>query len=261
MAGKSESKKDNSDKEDKTTKASSSDQSKSKSQSADSELADTQNIDSLLDLLQGDLSSIDAAAGLEVVDQWYSVLHKAKDAESKELADSLKELKQLLKGGKASGHEVGEALIHVGDRTMDIAADSDKELKATLQTLGKQLGKVGNSLCKAEDQENIDSIHTLTEALDEDLESIDMEAATAAIDEWYGILHKLEDKHSQKIADNLKQLKQSLKSGKGKKTDLAKALATLGEQTVEVATEAPRGIKGAVQRLGKRLNKISKTIE
>lgn len=255
MSGKSESK------EDKTTKASNSETSKSKSQSEDSQTTDTPNLDSLLEFLQGDLSTIDAAAGLKAVDEWYNALHKSKDKDSKELADSLKELKQLLKGGKASGHEVGEALIHVGDRTMDVATDSDKEVKATLQKLGKHLTKVGNSLGKAEDQENIDSINTLTEALDEELESVEMEAATAAIDHWYGVLHKSDDKHSQKIADNLKKLKQSLKPSKGKKTDLAEVLAELGEQTIEAAAEAPRGIKGAVQRLGKRLNKISKAIE
>ncbi len=233
------------------------DTSKSKSQ----ETTDNQNVDSLLELLQGDLSSIDPTAGLETVDEWYNILHKSSGFESKELANSLKELKQLLKGGKASGHEIGEALIHVGDRTMDVAVDSDNQLKATLRKLGKQLAKVGNSLGKAEDQENIDSINTLTEALDEDLESVDMDVATAAIDQWYAILHKAEDKHSQQIADNLKKLKQSLKSSKGKKTDLGEVLAQLGEQTLEAAAEAPRGIKGAVQRLGKRLNKISKAIE
>ncbi|WP_009631779.1 hypothetical protein [Synechocystis sp. PCC 7509] len=241
MAGKADSKQDT---------------SKTKSQ----ETTDTPNLDSLLELLQGDLSSIDATAGLEAVDEWYSLLHKSKDKDSKELADSLKELKQLLKGGKASGHEIGEALIHVGDRTMDIASDSDNEVKAILQKLGKHLTKVGNSLGKAEDQENIDSINTLTESLDE-LKSVEMDAATAAIDHWYGILHKSDDKHSQKIADNLKKLKQSLKPSKGKKTDLGEVLAELGEQTIEAAAEAPRGIKGAVQRLGKRLNKISKAIE
>ncbi len=246
MAGKADSKQDT---------------SKSKSSSANGETASNQNLDSLLELLQGDLSSIDPAAGLEAVDEWYNTLHKSKDKDSKELADSLKELKQLLKGGKASGHEIGEALIHVGDRTMDVASDSDKELKATLQKLGKQLTKVGNSLGKAEDQENIDSINTLTEALDEDLESVDMDAATAAIDLWYGILHKSDDKTSQKIADNLKKLKQLLKPSKTKKTDLGEILAELGEQTIEAASEAPRGIKGAVQRLGKRLSKISKAID
>ena len=236
-------------------------QDTSKSKAQNSETTDNQNLDSLLELLQGDLSSIDPAAGLETIDEWYGILNKSKDKDSKELADSLKELKQLLKGGKASGHEVGEALIHVGDRTMDVAADSDKEAKATLRKLGKQLAKVGNSLGKAEAHENVETINTLTEALDDDLASVDMGAATTAIDHWYDILHKAEDKHSQKIADNLKKLKESLKSGKGKKADFAKVLAQLGEQTTEAAAEAPRGIKGAVQRLGKRLSKISKDLE
>lgn len=73
-------------------------------------------------------------------------------------------------------------------------------------------------------------------------------------------MHKSEDKGASQIADSLKQLKKSIKSNKGKSADIAKLLAQLGEQTIEAAAEAPRGIKGPVQRLGKRLAKVSKAI-
>ena len=54
------------------------DSSKNKSSSEKGETTDIPNLDSLLEFLQGDLSSIDAAAGLETVDEWYNALHKSK---------------------------------------------------------------------------------------------------------------------------------------------------------------------------------------
>ncbi|MBW4665241.1 MAG: hypothetical protein KME01_13730 [Chroococcus sp. CMT-3BRIN-NPC107] len=51
----------------------------SKEDSKQDTATDNQNLDSLLELLQGDLSSLDPAAGLETVDEWYNTLHKSKD--------------------------------------------------------------------------------------------------------------------------------------------------------------------------------------
>lgn len=255
MAGKAESQqKQTSNKKESQT-------AKTESTNENAQKYPSKEIDSLLKILQGDLTSIDTNAALEAIDEWHKVLQKTKDRDVKELASGLKELKQLLKGGKASGHDIGEALIHVGDQTIELSSDTDKELKASVQKLGKQLTKAGNSLCKAEDQEHIEQINTLVDTLDEDLESIELDSAISAINEWYGFLHKSEDKGASQIADSLKQLKQSLKSNKGKSADIAKLLAQLGEQTIEAASEAPRGIKGPVQRLGKRLAKVSKAIE
>ncbi|WP_052672292.1 AAA family ATPase [Aliterella atlantica] len=252
MAGKTDSQgKQNSTKKESST---------AKADNGNTKADPSQELDSLLQLLQGDLSSIDANAALESIDQWHGILQKTKDPDVKELTTSLKELKQLLKGGKASGHDLGEAMIQVGDQTIELSSDN-KELKTSLQKLGKQLTKAGNTLCKAEDQEHIEQINTLVDTLDEDLESIEVESAIAAIDDWYKILHKSEDKGASEIADNLKQLKQALKSSKSKGADIAKLLTQLGEQTTEAASEAPRGIKGPVQRLGKRLAKVGKAIE
>lgn len=221
---------------------------------------DKQELESLLETLQGDLSAIDPEAGLSLIDEWYGQLHKSKDEGIKELASGLKELKQALKGNKATGHEIGELLAQVGEQTQELASDADKGFKTTLQKLGKQLTKVGNSLGKAEDQEHVEHVESLIELLEsDDLSELDSEEAIASIDEWYAMLHKSEDETQKEIANSLKQLKQAL-SGKGKGTNLGELLTQLGEQTTEAAADAQRGLKGPIQRLGKLLSKTGKSI-
>lgn len=223
--------------------------------------AENQELDSLLSALEGDLSAIDSDAALELLDHWYGSLHKAKEPDIKELSNSLKELKQLLKGNKATGHEIGEVLIEIGEHTTNIASDADKGLKTKLQKLGKQLQKAGSSLGKAEDREHIENIDSLVETLEGDLTAVDSEAALGAIDHWYSLLHKSEDENIKEIADGLKHLKQVLKRSNPKAADIAEALVKLGEQTQEASHEAGRGLKGPIQRLGKLLSKTGKSLE
>jgi hypothetical protein len=64
--------------------------------------------DELLQTLQGDLSEIEVDNALGLIDQWHSFLNKSKEADVKELADALKDLRKMLKGGKATGHEISE---------------------------------------------------------------------------------------------------------------------------------------------------------
>jgi len=221
-----------------------------------------QELGSLLSTLEGDLTALDNDTALSLVDEWYSSLHKAKEPEIKEIGSSLKELKQLLKGGKATGHEIGEILIEIGEQTINVASDGDQELKTPLQKLGKQLTKVGSSLGKAEDRQHIEHIDSLVEKLEaEDLTSIDTEVATGAIDEWYTLLHKSENEKIKEIANGLKELKQLLKRSKAKGADIGESLTKLGEQTTEAATEAGRGLKGSIKKLGKLLSKIGKSLE
>ncbi|MDF5713605.1 MAG: hypothetical protein PUP93_06870 [Rhizonema sp. NSF051] len=225
------------------------------------ESADSQKLDSLLSTLDGDLTKVDTEAALNALDEWYGIVNKAHEPEAKELSQTLKELKQLLKGGKATGHEIGEVLIEIGEHTSHIASEAEKDLKTPLQKLGKQLKAVGTSLGKAEDKEQIEDIDSLVETLEGDLTSIDTDKAVSAIDHWYTLLHKSENENYKEIANELKQLKQSVKSSKAKGADIGEILVKLGEQTQEAAKEAPRGIKGPVQRLGKLLCKTGKSLE
>lgn len=220
-----------------------------------------EELDSLLSTLDGDITALDADAALGLIDQWYGSLHKAKEPELKEIANTIKELKQLVKGGKATGHEIGEVLIEIGEQTTNFGSDASKELKTPLHKLGKQLTKAGTSLGKAEDKEHIEQIDSLVENLEGDLTKIDTEVALNGIDTWYSLLHKSEDENLKEIANGLKQLKQLLKRSNPKGADIGEVLTRLGEQTQEAAHSAGRGLKGRIQKLGKVLSKVGKSLE
>lgn len=248
-------------KEQKTTKHEQSGDSKAIAGDAGSESDSSQELDELIETLNGDLSTVEPEAALGIIDQWHGFLNKAKEPELKEIASSLKQLQKLLKGGKAEGHEIGEALEQLGEQTSECASAADKDAKTALQKLGKQLAKVGASINKADNQEHLDELNSLVETLDsEDLTSLKSEDSTAAINLWYGMVNKAEGEQFKELASGLKELKQVLKRSKAKPEEIAEVLSRLGEQTTEVAAEAPRGFKTVVQKLGKRLSKAAKAI-
>jgi type I site-specific restriction-modification system R (restriction) subunit len=113
-------------------------------------------LDSLLETLKEDLSSLKTDDSIKMIDKWYSLIQQSKEPEFKEIATGLKDLQKLLKS-KDAGHDLGELLSHLGEQTSNIATDADKEIKLPLQNLGKQLAKVGRSLAKEEDQHYLSS--------------------------------------------------------------------------------------------------------
>jgi methyl-accepting chemotaxis protein len=227
---------------------------------AEKETGDTEKLDSLLEVLEGDLTTVDTEDAFSTIDEWHTTLNKSKEPEFKELASGLKELKQLLKGGKATGHDIGEVLSDIGDQTTDIASSSDNGVKTTLQKLGKQLSKVGYALGKAEDKDSVEQIESLSETLDGDLTKIDTETAVGTIDHWYGLLNKSDNQNLKEIANGLKELKQILKRKNANASDIAEALNKVGEQTTEAASEAHRGLKGPIRKFGKLLSKTGKSL-
>lgn len=259
MANQSQSK----NKHDASTEDNANKQTTSKNETeAKSDTSDlVQKLDSLKSTLEADLSDLEADAALELVSEWQGLLQKVKEPEVKEINTHLKELAKLLKSNKATGHEIGEVLMEIGEQTANFAGDADKEIKTPVRQLGKQLSKIGNSLGKAEDQEQIEEIDALTETLEDDLTQVESETSIGAIDSWYGILHKSDDEHLKEIANGLKELKQLLKRSNPKPGDIAEVLTHLGEQTQQVASEAKRGFKGPIQRLGKMLTKSGKSLE
>lgn len=222
---------------------------------------DTKELDSLVETLGDDLTNVDTDTAFSAIDEWHATLNKSKEPEFKELANGLKELKQLLKGGKATGHEIGEVLSYIGDQTTDIASNSDRGLKTSLQKLGKQLSKAGHALGKAEDQESAEQIASLSETLEGDLTKIDADTAVGAIDHWYGLLNKSNNESLKEIATGLKELKQILKRKNANASDIAEALTKIGEQTTEAASEAHRGLKGPIRKFGKLLSSAGKSLE
>ncbi|WP_341528257.1 hypothetical protein WKK05_02590 [Nostoc sp. UHCC 0302] len=221
----------------------------------------SQKLESLKSALEGDLTVVPSDAALSLVEEWYELLHKAKEPELKEVATHLRQLKQLIKSNKATGHEISEVLTEIGEQTANFAADANKEIKTPIRQLGKQLTKAGNSLGKAEDQEQIEEIDSLIEILEEDLTQVDNETTLGGVDKWYNLLHKSEDENLQQIANGIKELKQLLKRSNPKPADISNVLGRLGEQTTAVGQEAKRGFKGPIQRLGKLLTKTAKSLE
>ena len=227
---------------------------KKEADDAQAEFDVNQEIAQLSKSMEGDLSGIEAESALTLVNRWYDFLHKFKEPEVKELASGLKELQKLLKSGKATGHEISEVLIHVGEQTSEFSSNAEKDLKQPVQRLGKQLRKAGTSIAKAEDQEYHQQSHTLVEKAEgEELTSLDPEAAVNSIDFWYNLVHKAEGEEYKQLATSLRELKQVLKRSNVKPETLAKALTQVGEQTTEIASAAPRGFKGVMQKLGKQL--------
>jgi hypothetical protein len=213
-------------------------------------------LDSLSKAFQGDLSAIDPDTALETVDTFHSLLKHSKQPEAKEMATGLKDLHKLLKRKEPSGHELGELISHLGEQTIEIAADADKGLKAPLQQLGKQLTKIGRSLSKSEDAEHLEALDSLVETL----KQTPAKSSASEIDRWYDLLHKSEDASLKDIATELKALKQLLKGSKTKSDELSEQLIQLGEKTTAVAADAGRGFKGVIQKLGKGLTAFGKSL-
>lgn len=221
----------------------------------------SQELDELVQTLQSDLSDIELDAALGLIDHWQGILSKSKIEGGKEVASDLKELQKMLKGGKATGHEISEMLIHLGEQAGEFANEAEKGSKQVVQRLGKQLRKAGTSIAKAEDQEMHEQLDTIMETAENDeLTSLEPETAVAAIDFWYAILNKAEGEQFKPVANSLKSLKQALSKGNSKPETIAKALAQVAEQTTEIASETPRGFKGIVQKLGKQLSAASESL-
>lgn len=233
---------------------------KDPNKSADASTDTEQEVSELIQTLQGDLSNIDPQAGLESLDRWQGLLSKSKEPGTKELATALKDLHKLLKGGKATGIEISESLIHIGEQTVELATDT-AAAKQSLQKLGKQLRSAGTSIAKAEEKEYHTQLDSILDKVEEDeLTALDPTAATAAIDFWYNILHHAEGEQFKSLAKSLDSLKKAITKDNSKPETIAKALAQMGEQTTELASSASRGFKGAIQKLGKGLTAASAAI-
>lgn len=223
--------------------------------------APEQEIETLMQALQSDLSQTDPEQALSLVEHWQGFLNKSKEPAAKELASELKELQKLVKSGKGTGHDISEALIRLGEQTAEFADTAEKGVKQLVQRLGKQLRQAGTAIAKEEDQESHQQLDSLLESAEGDtLDSMEPEEAIQIIDRWYTLLQQAEGESFQGLANSLKELKQALKRGNAKPETIGKALTQVGEQTSEVASEVPRGFKGIIQKVGKQLTRTGESL-
>ncbi|MBD2103122.1 hypothetical protein [Leptolyngbya sp. FACHB-261] len=255
------------------------------------EISEIPDLDTLLKTVQGNLTDVDADTAIASIDQWTEVLSQFKDKDLKQIANGLKELKKLLSSGEAEAADIGDVLSQLGQETAGAASEAEEGTQDQLQKVGKALTKAGQSLHKSEaphkeeahpathkkadHADHKDSaaskgkeqdhsgpnLDELLEAVEGDLTSLEAEAAINVIDQWHSALHKSEDENLKEIANGLKELKKLLKPKKSDASAIAEVLKQIGEQTVEAASDAQRGSKGELQKIGKALAKAGKSIE
>ncbi|NEQ26334.1 MAG: hypothetical protein F6K28_46330 [Microcoleus sp. SIO2G3] len=238
----------------------------------------TPDIAELIQVLHGDVTSIDPEGAIASIDEWQAALKGTQDEGLKEISNHLKELKKLLGGKRTKAADIGAVLIQLGEETNKAGDEAERGNKGNLHNLGKALSKVGKSLESAEGDEASSSrkqsdveadeseeggpdIAGLIEILHGDVTSIDPEAAIESIDAWQGVLKGSKDEGSKAISASLKDLKHQLGLKKPHTDKIAEILTQLGDQTDEAASEAERGTKGQLRDLGKALHKVAKSIE
>jgi hypothetical protein len=219
-----------------------------------------QKLESLAQLLKGEITTIAPDVALKAIDELHGVVQKAKQPEAKEIATGLKELQKLLKRKEPIGFELGELIGHLGEQTTQIATQSESGLKTPLQQLGKRLTKLGRSLSKSEDLEQLERLDAVVDILEQKPKKIDLKHTVTTIDLWYEILRKSEDNSLKSIATELKSLKHLLKSNKIESAALSRQIVQIGDLTTTAATTAGRGFKGVIQKLGQVLTTFGKSL-
>jgi hypothetical protein len=155
-AGKNESKKSNESvaKKGKDDSAHKDNKSQSASSEALSEEGDTEEeLDNLLTLLEEDLTDMDLEEAVEMIDEWHGILNKSKDAELKEIGNSLKHLKKLLDGSKIKEADLAEVMTALGGQVDKFANNAERGYKTKLHRLGKALSGEGKELASSDSAE------------------------------------------------------------------------------------------------------------
>lgn len=253
----------------------------SKAKGSEQSETDSPDLESLLNALHGDLTSIDPETAVAAIDEWQNALKGTKDEDLKEISNGLKELKKLLHGKRTEPAELGEVLTQLGEQTDKAADEAERGTKGQLREVGKALSKVGKSLAHSsnetegqahhskaqksdsEDESDDESLElgALVDTLEGDLTAIEPEAAIALIDEWEAAIKETKDDNLKAIDTSLKELKKQLKLKKADPAKLGEVLIQLGEHTNESADAAPRGTKGQLHKIGKALSKAGKALE
>ena len=104
------------------------------------------DIAGLIEILHGDVTSIEPETAIESISAWQAVLKGSKDEGSKEISNSLKELKHLLGLKKADPAKIAEVLAQLGDQTDQAADQAERGTKGQVRDLGKALHKIAKSI-------------------------------------------------------------------------------------------------------------------
>lgn len=117
------------------------------------EMDEKEELDSLLEVLEEeDLSALDIETATEMIDQWYEFLHGSDNAELKEVANTLKQLKKKITASKPKTPDIAEILSQLGEQIDTAADNAERGYKTKMHKLGKSLRKAGREVEKEEEE-------------------------------------------------------------------------------------------------------------
>ncbi|GET43853.1 hypothetical protein MiSe_86790 [Microseira wollei NIES-4236] len=141
----------------------------------------------------------------------------------------------------------------------------DKEKVREIASKGGKASHRGASKDEDESEDEEDGvsekIYSLIDILQEDLTAVDLDTATAAIDEWYQQLKGSKNKDLKQIATNLKNLRKVVTSEEADESEIAEILISLGEQIGEYASNADENISDPLQELSAVLTDAGDSLE
>jgi hypothetical protein len=141
------------------------------------------------------------------------------------------------------------------------AAHQDEETQAKGKKKSAHKESADNEHDRDDDQAIGNSdLKALVEQLENELSSMDHEAAIAIIDQWHSALESSDDEALAEVVDSLNELKNVLTGYKTDEVRIADALADLSEQVIDYAeAKPPKGTKGSLKKLGNLLSKLAES--
>lgn len=106
----------------------------------------SKQLDDTIAALQGDLTSIDPASAIDLLERWQAVLADAEEEGAEDLASLLVQLQSELENEEPSAALIAELLAQLSSSTQDLADSVDDEAAGKLQLLADLLGDAGDNL-------------------------------------------------------------------------------------------------------------------
>ena len=137
----------NTDKEEQSSKVENEQKTAKKSEPSEGDNAP--DIESLTEILHGDITEVEPEEAVNSIDEWVDFLKGHKEDNVKELSASLKELKKLVKGKKSEASEIAAVLAKLGEQTNAVGDEAGRGVKGPVHTLGKALITLGHKIERA----------------------------------------------------------------------------------------------------------------
>jgi hypothetical protein len=257
-----------------------SEQSTKQSKSGKEKAVKSSDINTLIKLLQDDLTSHEPEAAIKMIEEWQDALSNQEEKPFKDLVKSLKNLKKQLENNHAKEAKIADILQHLGEQTQEAASYVEDKVGKQLVKLAKALSEAANSITDHENGENkskeksegkaakqksdstpeLPDMDALASILKDDLIAIESEEAIVCVKEWQAFLQASKDDDLKAIAKDLKRLEKLLKDD-AETSEFSELLEQMGEGVMELEIDAADDIYSQLQAIGTSLIAAADALE